>query len=186
MSRIPRSTALVLVMAAILFLGAGTAGAQLKIGFIRSDYIFANYEPYKEAQKELEGYQKTEFDKLQALREDLEKKAQDAQSKEMLMTPEMKQSKLEELNQQQQDLSQRYEELVDPDVGLLAKKQTELMQPIIDRINEVLMRVAEEENYDLIFDATPSATGNPLLFANEKYDITDKIIEEIKKEVTGK
>ena len=116
------------------------------------------------------------------MKTELDGKVEDARSKELLMTPEMKQQKLEELSKQGDELEQRYQALMDPKTGLMVKKQTELMQPIIDRINEVLLKVAKNEEYDYIFDATVGPEGNTILFANEKYDISDKILEEVQKE----
>ena len=166
---------------AVLFgtLGAGAARAELKIGYIRSDYIFSKYEPYQQAQKQLDALQKEQFDQLEKMRTEIEKDAKDADSKTMLMTDEAKRSKYEELNKRQQDLQARYEELVSDD-GILMKKQQELLQPIIDRINEVIMRLARADAYDYIFDATVSA-GSPILFAADKYDLSDRILEELKK-----
>ncbi len=182
MSRTNKIIVLITVAAAVSVLSAADAIAQMKIGYIRSDYIFSQYEPYKEAQKQLDSYQKNEFGELQKMKDELDKKVEDARSKELLMTPEMKQQKLEELSKQGEELEQRYEALMDPDTGLMVKKQTELMQPIIDRINEVLLRIAKEEEYDFIFDATIGPEGNTILFANEKYDISEQILEELKSE----
>ncbi len=160
-------------------LGSGAARAELKIGYIRSDYIFDKYEPYLEAQKQLDALQKEQYDQLEKMRTDLEKKAQEADKQAMLMTDEIKRQKYEELNKQQQELQARYEQVVG-DNGLIMKKQQELLQPIIDRINEVIMRLARAEAYDYIFDATVSA-GSPILFAADKYDLSDRILEELKK-----
>ena len=57
------------------------------------------------------------------------------------------------------------------------------MQPIIDRINEVLMRIAKNEAYDFIFDATVGSNGT-VLFADEKFDISDNILEELQKDIS--
>ena len=180
MTRMKKTTFLVLAGALFVCMFALPAQAQMKIGYIRSEYIFKNYEPYTEAQKQLEEYQKQEFDKLSKLEEDLNKKIEDAQSKELLMTPEMKKQKMEELTKQREDLENRYEALMNPDTGLMVKKQTELLQPIIDRINDVLMNLAKNDEYDFILDATSGPQGNTILFANEQYDISDQILEELK------
>ncbi len=160
-------------------LGAGTARAELKIGYIRSDYIFDRYEPYMQAQKALDALQVEQFGHLQKMRDALEREAQEADRQAMLMTDEMKRQKFEQLNKQQQELQQRYENIVG-DNGILMKKQEELLQPIIDRINEVIMRIARTESYDYIFDATVSA-GSPILYAADKHDISDRLLAELNK-----
>ena len=92
------------------------------------------------------------------------------------MSEEMIQDKREQLRLEREQLDTFYEELYG-ETGSLAKKQQELIQPIIDNINEVLMRIGKDEGYDLIFDAE-----GPLLYADEKYDISDYLLEELAKE----
>ena len=170
----------VLTAAAIIcVLGAGVAHAELKIGYIRSNYIFDSYEPYGEAQKQLESLQEEQFGELEKMRTDLETKAREADQNAMLMTDETKQMKFEELQKQQEDLQRRYEEIVGDD-GMIMKKQEELMQPIIDRINEAMMRIARTEEYDFVFDANTSA-GSPILYAADRHDLSDQILDELNK-----
>jgi outer membrane protein len=155
--------------------------AELKIAYIRSEYLFSKYEPYMEARKQLEEFQKVEFDKLTKQRDDFDNKVKEASAKAILMTPEMKQQKDEELRRQGEDIERQYMELMD-DNGIMAKKQAELMQPIINRINEVLLRIAKADDYDYIFDTSAGATGGQILFANEKHDISEQILEELQKD----
>ena len=161
-----------------------SANAELKIGYIQSDFIFSKYQPYIEAQKQLDEFQKGEMDKLRAKQEDLQKKAQEAKNQELLMTDEMKQAKLEELQQQEMELQQTYEELYRDD-GIMYKKQSELLQPIIDQINEVLMRIARDNEYDYIFDATAGPAGGSLLYAAEQYNISDMVLEALEKDISS-
>ncbi len=184
MYRFKKTMVIMSLVAVLCAVFAVSAQAQMKIGYIRSDHIFNNYEPYIEAQKQIEEFQKQEFDILQKMKDELDKKIEDAQSKEILMTPEMKQTKREELAKQGEELESRYEALVNPETGLMVKKQAELIQPIIDRINEVLMQIAKNEEYDFIFDATMGPQGNTILFANEKYDISEQILDELQKDTS--
>ena len=168
----------VLVTAAIIcLLGAGVAHAELKIGFIRSDYIFENYEPYNEAAKQLNTLQEEYYAELTQMQTDLEAKVQEASQKTMLMTDETRRMKQEKLAKQQEDLQIRYEELFGEE-GVIMKKQDELLIPIMDRINESMLGIAHAEGYDFIFDATTSA-GSPILYASERHDLSDQIIEDL-------
>ena len=178
-----RLLAVALCTAVCVAVAAPVADAQMKIGYIRSDYIFNNYKPYQDAEKQLTEYQKTETDKLDAKYAAFQKKVEEAQSKAILMTDEAKQSKQEELQKEQQDIEAYHQNLLAED-GPIAKKQAELMQPIFDRINEVLMSIAKTEMYDFVFDASSGPGGN-ILYANDKLDISDQILEELKKDTTG-
>ncbi len=185
MSRLLKTCTLLVILAAVITVFATPSLAEIKLGYIRSDWIFSQYKPYTDAQKQLESFHKAEVDVLEKDREALMKKYEDAQSKELLMTPEMKQAKAEELAKEEEALQKSYEALMTPETGKLAKKQIELLEPIINAINEVLMRVAKDEAYDFIFDATTGPQGNTILFANEKFDISEHILEELKKETAA-
>ncbi|MBN1292155.1 MAG: OmpH family outer membrane protein [Candidatus Latescibacteria bacterium] len=161
-------------------MGALNAGAELKIGYIRPQYIFDKYEPYKTAMKELGEYEKEEVDKLQKQGEELQKEFQDAEKRALLMSEEMIQKKREELQKSREDLDKYYDELYNQRTGKLVKEQEKLLQPIINRINEILMKIGKEENYDYIFDAE-----GPILYADEKYDLSDYLLEELAKDVSS-
>ena len=130
--------------------------------------------------KELSEYEKTEVDELQKMGEKLQQDFQDAEKRAMLMSEEMIQKKREELNKQREQLDTFYDELYNQRNGKLMKKQEELLQPIINRINEILMRIGKEEGYDFIFDAE-----GPVLYADEKYDLSDYLLEELGKDITS-
>ncbi|MFC1509443.1 OmpH family outer membrane protein [Candidatus Omnitrophota bacterium] len=155
--------------------------AQLKIGYIRPQYIFSKFEPYKEAEKELRDYEKEEVDKLKKLETEYEKEVKDAEKQVVLMSEEMIGAKTQELNKRRENINTFYDELYKQPDGKLMKKQGELLQPIINRINEVLIRIGKEDGYDFILDAE-----GPVLYANEKYDISDYILEELQKDIPSR
>ena len=163
-----------------LFVSSFSAFAQLKIGYIRPQYIFENYEPYQEAQKKIQEFQKTELDKIQKESENLQKKIEEARKTALLMSEEMKAQKQQELAKQNEALERAYDELTRPG-GLLDKKNEELLEPIINDINEILKRIGESEGYDYILDAEMGG----VLFADEKYDISEYVLAEIKKGISS-
>ena len=180
MSRITKLFVLCTLASAFLAIGAVNALAELKIGYIRPQYIFDKYEPYKNAMKELGVYEKGEIDKLKKLGDDFQKEVQEADKKALLMSDEMKLKKQVELQKRREDLDKFYDELYNQRSGKLVKEQERLLQPIINRINEILMRIGKEDGYDYIFDAE-----GPVLYADEKYDLSDYILEELEKDISS-
>ncbi|MFC1606876.1 OmpH family outer membrane protein [Candidatus Latescibacterota bacterium] len=165
---------------AILFTAASEAQTPLKIGYIRPQYIFSKYEPYKQAEKELKDYEKEEVDKLKKLGEEFQKEVESAEKQALLMSEEMIDKKRQELATRRENLDQLYDQLYKTPGGKLIKKQEELLQPIISLINEVITRVGKEDGYDYILDAE-----GPVLFADEKYDISDYLLEELEKDISS-
>ena len=76
---INRSFVLVITVAVLILMIASPVLAQLKIGYIRPQYIFSKFEPYKEAEKELREYEKTEVNKLKKLEVEYEKERKEAE-----------------------------------------------------------------------------------------------------------
>lgn len=153
-----------------------TFAAELKIGYIRPQYIFSKYEPYKEAQKQMDAFEKTEKEKLQKMSDEFQKKVTETESQSLLMTEEILKTKKEELEKQKQQLDSYYNDLYKTN-GKLETKQKELIGPILDRINGVLMRIGKDDGYDYIYDGEGA-----VLFANPKHDLSDLVLKELEKE----
>jgi outer membrane protein len=172
---------MILAAVCVLLVASMPSQAQeLKVAYIRPQYIFSKYEPYKEAQRQLDTFQKTELDKLQKMTDDYQKKVKETDSKSILMTEEILKSKRDELIKQKEQLDSMYNDLYRKD-GKLEAKQKELVTPILDRINGVLMRIGKNDSYDYILDAE-----GPVLYANPKHDISDYVLKELEKEAPKK
>ena len=78
-----------------------------------------------------------------------------------------------------QQLQQFTQEKFGPE-GELMRKNIELSEPIFKKINDTIQGMAEEEGYDFIFDAAAPSSG--LVFAQEKYDLTEQLLELMQKE----
>lgn len=163
------------VTGSLLLVFSVSASAQLKIGYIRPSYIFDKYEPYKEAERKIREFEQGETEKLQKEQQDFQQKVETYSKQQILMSEEMQAQTQQELVKQKESLDMAMDELYRQD-GLLSQKQAELIEPIITDINEVLMRIGDTEGYDLILDAEQG-----LLFAAEKHDISDYILEELQK-----
>lgn len=173
---------------------AAPASAQMKLAFVRPEYVLSQYEPYVTAMKQVQEFEKTETDKLskrfsdfQGKVDSAQKRFEEVQKQAALMTEEKRNEKAQEfererasLEKEQNELEKARDDLLNRESGRLFKKHQELMQPIFDRLYKVLERVGQEEKYDYIFNVT--ADTQNILYADKKYDISDKIAEILKKE----
>jgi len=66
--------------------------------------------------------------------------------------------------------------------GDLFLKREELIKPIQDRIFEAIQQVAIEGNYSFVFD---KANQSNLLYADPKFDITDRVLKKMGIKVGG-
>lgn len=151
--------------------------AELKVGFINSERIFAEYEGTKEAQekfnKEVAAWEQEATDrqkKMKDLKDQLDKQS-------LLLSAERK----KEIESQLQMLMTDYQKFLQEkfgNEGEALKKNEDLTRPIVDKINKILEGIAKAENYDYIFDARVGG----LVFAKPGYDLTERVLAAINKE----
>lgn len=151
--------------------------AELKIGYVNSEKILAQYEGVKSAQdkfdKEVAKWEQeaTERQKeMQELRDQLEKQS--------LMLSEERKKEIEDklrkkMVEYQQFIQQKFGQQ-----GEAAKKNEELLAPIVERINTILEQLAKTDNYDFIFDI--GAGG--LVWGKKGYDLTERVMQVLNKE----
>ena len=60
--------------------------------------------------------------------------------------------------------------------GQLYQKQTELIQPIQEKIYTALTELAQTKGYTFIFDL---ASGTSILYASDKVDVSDDVLDQL-------
>ena len=122
MSRFSKTIIFFVCVSLLLAAQSVPSMAELKIGYIRSDYIFSKYEPYKIAEKQLREFQKLEDDKLQKRIDDWQKKVKDADSKALIMTDETKQDDFMPVGLDAEDFAKAILNITTTPVRLLESK----------------------------------------------------------------
>ena len=57
------------------------------------------------------------------------------------------------------------------------KTTNETFEPVIKLLEELKTKLAEEEDYDYVFDRSGDIM---ILFAKEQYDLTSKVLDKLK------
>ena len=167
---------ILVVMIAVLLISTGAVHAQLKLGYVDSQQILAADESYQDAQKKLEAESAKWTQELQRLDQEMKEKMESLEQQSLLLSEEKKQEKYQELQNLQIEAQQyQYEKFGDSGEAFRLRKQ--LLEPVFEKINAVIHKVGEDGGYDFIFD---TVNGN-LLYAQDKFDLTDLVIEELKK-----
>ena len=163
------------LLVAIAGLGATAlpADAQnLKIAYIDSRIIIAEAPGAREAQESFERDMNRFRAELQVLEDSLKALVSEYEQKQVLLSPEAKRQKEEEIRRKQRQYQERATELETQ----AARRQSELVEPIMTRIQEVLTQIQQEGGYAIIFDAAAGA----LVAADPSLDITRQVIERLK------
>ncbi|HNW98455.1 MAG TPA: OmpH family outer membrane protein [Bacteroidales bacterium] len=147
------------------------AQAKVKLGHINSDSLLklmpGRDSAIAKIQAEAAVYQKL----LATMNSEYETKASEYQTNYTTLSELIKQTKLAEL----QDLQTRIEKFQTDASDSLQKKQTSLLQPIIDKAKKAIEEVAKENGFTYVFD---SALG-VILYSTE----TDDIMPLVKKKL---
>jgi len=159
---------------AFLLFGLNIANCQ-KFGYIDSDFILGKMPEYKKAQDEIEqlssGWQKEV--------EDLQKKVDGLyrafQAEQVLLTEEMKQGRLEEINKKETELKE-YNKKVFGFGGLFFLKKQELIKPLQDKVFEAVEKVAKSNRLAIIFDKSGELV---MIYTDPRHDYTDFVLEEL-------
>lgn len=146
-----------------------------KFACVDSEYILSNMPEYKQAQKELDDLSVQWQREVEAKFQIVDKLYKAFQAESVLLPEELKAKKENEIiaaEKESKDLQkQRF-----GNTGDLAKKRSELVKPIQDKIYNAIEKIAQEKSYAIIFD---KASGATILYVDAKTDISDLILAEL-------
>jgi len=113
---------------------------------------------------------------LQTIGEQMVKELEEKQAalEKLANDPKASQSVLKIRRDELLDLHKRFQEFQQTAELDLQEKQIEVMQPFQTKLSEAIKKVAKANNYNYIFDVTPT-----LLFYTATDDLTDKVKSEL-------
>lgn len=163
-----------------LFAGAPSVRADIKIGFIDSDRIFAEYPKTREAQESFN----REVQELSKTAKEKKTEIDELQRKLDQQGPMLSEAKKDEQNREIQRKLSEYETFVQTNWGpggRISKLNEEFLKPIVDRVHAIVAEFGTEEGYSLILDA---ADGN-VVFGDKALDLTDRVLLALRQEDEG-
>ena len=150
----------------------------VKIGYVDSQVILNQYAPAIKAQSDLDGLIQKWNQQIDSMTVELQQSYQQYQQQIETMTPDARSQTEQELVRKQQMLDQFRQSKYNQQNGELYRKQEEFLGPIKDDIFEAINLVAKEETMNFVFD---KAGDIVLLYADETYDITFKVLDQLKR-----
>ena len=155
--------------------GAVSALAQeVKIGYIDSIKIFAENKETQDAERVYrQDVQQWEAQK-QRMEQELARMGEELNAQSPMLSEEKKAERRLEM-QRKMDEYKRFMEETFGDNGLAAKRNKELTQPIVDKINKIIEAIAIEQKYSMVFDV---ANAN-IVYADKKLDMTDLVLTRL-------
>jgi len=152
----------------------GLSAQEIKLGYVDTVKLFSQYSETIEAEKiykkEVEAWKK----KASEMEAEISRMREEIQSQSLMLSEEKLAEKKLQFEQKLKEYQQYMNDIFGEE-GEAARRNKELTQPIVEKINAVIAKIAEEEGYTMIFD---SSQGN-ILYAKKAMDLTDKVLERL-------
>jgi outer membrane protein len=161
-----------LMMVCLLLLLAGVMVAQTNIAHINSEAIMQALPEAIDAQKSLDALVAQWESELQSMQADWKQRFDEYDQRKLILTDQARAELERELRDLDRDISEFRNTKFGPN-GELFQKQNEVMKPIQNKMFKVLEEIAEEEEYDYIFDKSGEIL---LLYARESRDLTEEVL----------
>jgi Skp family chaperone for outer membrane proteins len=173
MVRLTRTAFAAFLLVGLVAPSARGQGQPLKLAYINSNVILQATPGRAQAestfQRELLGFQQ----QVTVLQTQFDSAVNEFNRTSVVLSPTAKQARQAELGQMQQRTQQQVQELRDR----ATTRESELMAPIMQRVQAVLEGVRAEFNYSMIFDA--AAQSGSLVTADRALDISQLVIQRL-------
>lgn len=154
----------------LMLLAPMTMMAQ-KFGKVNTQSIMQSMPEVSKANGELEALQKQKENDLQAMQQELQRKADEYQKASSTMNATTKQQKETELQGLQQKIQQAFQDGQQE----MQKKSNELMQPIVEKVRTAINAVGKAGGYTYIFE-----DGAAVYTGDNVTDVTNAVKAKLK------
>lgn len=145
-----------------------------RIVFYDSERVLNGNKELQEAQRTLDAEIAVWEQEIQEIEVRITQFRSEYELKKLTLLPSGQQEAEQRIAELENEKEDKIAEIYGED-GLIITRNQELLQPIMNKLNSVIEKLAVENNYSLVLDAASGAIG----YAKGNLDITDDIIEEM-------
>lgn len=146
-----------------------------RFGIVDSELILTKIPAYGQAQQQLDQLSVQWQGEVEALRSEIEALRQAYNAEKVLLTEEMQQEKLAEIEAKEKEARELQRKYFGPQ-GEVFKKRQELIRPIQDQIYNAVQDVARRRKLDVVFDKSSDLIT---LYNNGDADISDEVLKKL-------
>lgn len=168
------------VLASVILLAGltGTVWAkELRLAFVDSEQILEASDDYREARQKLQDEERRYVNQATSMEEVVRSMADELRAQSLMLSSEARTEREQRFLEKQRELEDFRKEIWG-EGGKLFSRNLELSRPVLEKINGAIQKISQEYGYDFVFDA---ASAN-IVYALPEYDITERVIEQLKKE----
>ena len=163
---------LVLALASLICLGAAAQNVPQKCGYVNTETILSAIPEYKVAADKLEALSKQYQEAVKKDFSEIETLYNNYQKQKASLSAAQRQAKEEQIIAKEKAAKQKQQQYFGQD-GLMQKKSQELLDPIKEKVQKAIDKVAEDGGYMLIIDI---ATNEGVVYAASAADLSSKVI----------
>lgn len=156
----------------LLLLSIATA-REVKIGLVNAERVMNEYQATAAATAEFNQYVFTYRDSAAILKRKIDELKTELGTQDLVLSEEAKLRKIAEI----EALTESYNEFLQNVFGTRGKveqKNDELMAPLLEKINDAITKIAEQEGFEIVLDLSEG-----VYYALSELDITDLVINEL-------
>lgn len=142
---------------------------KLKIGYINSQRIIDESKAGKQTTEKMEEFKKENMAKLEQKSKEIEELEQELRKKEFAITPETKKQIEEKIRDKSLELK-IFKETKEKELKEIFYNN---LKSIEGQVLAIVQKIGQDEGFDLILGRDESG----ILYADPKYDLTDKVVQ---------
>ena len=146
-----------------------------KVGYIDTEKILSAIPAYRSAQSQLESLGKQYQEEIEREYAKIETLYNNYQAQKVNMSAQARQVKENEIIQKEQQVKKLQQEYFGQD-GQMQQHSERLMQPIMEKVDAAIAKVARDGGYALVLDV---ASLQGVAYKNEQYDLSDAVIKAL-------
>ncbi len=167
-----------IILSVLMLAGLAFNAQAQRFCIVDMEYILNKMPEYTNAQTQIDDIAENWKKEIDAEFQAVEKAYTKFQAEQVLMTDQMKNQKIEEIDALERNAKQLQQTKFGPE-GELFKKRQQLIKPIQDKVYDKIKLYAEEKSYEAIFDK--SSAGISVLYMGERIDKSEDILRYFNK-----
>ena len=166
---------IMLLLISIVFI-FGLCAQTVRLAYIDSNRIMAESNDTREAQRIFQSDREAWDEEIDDLTAEVRRLETELETRRLTLTESGKREVEDRISAKIRERQQLLERIYGEN-GLAETRNAELLAPIMTKLRTIIDRIADDENYSMIFDASTSG----IIYANDRMDITTQVIEEMNK-----
>lgn len=158
-----------LALALSLFAAAPAVAAEIKIGFVDLQKALNLSEAGKAAKESIQKRVKTSEEGIEGKQKELKKLKDELEKQGLLLSEEARAAKERDYQQKLKEFQRATKDIQES----LQQQDADFTRKILEDLFKVIKTIGEKEGYTVILEQSESS----LLYADDKIDLTDKVIK---------